>query len=93
MPMNEHTFVIPAYGESPYLEACIQSLLAQATTGNVVVTTSTPNAHIQNLTQKYNLPYVVNYGAKGIASDWNFALDSANAKYATIAHQDDIYEP
>ena len=91
--MNPHAFVIPAYGQSPYLEACIQSLLAQTVQSNVVITTSTPNEYIQNLAAKYNLSYVVNYDSKGIASDWNFALQSANAMLATIAHQDDIYEP
>lgn len=93
MPMNPHAFVIPAYGQSPYLEACIQSLLAQTVESTVVVTTATPNQFIQNLALKYHLTYIVNYGAKGIAADWNFALQSANAKLATIAHQDDIYQP
>lgn len=92
--MNTHTFVIPAYKESPYLEQCIQNLLAQTVKSNVVITTSTPNNYILELAKKYQLPYHINEGnTKGIATDWNFALSKSTTPLATIAHQDDIYLP
>ena len=45
--MQEHTFVIPAYKDSPYLESCIQSLLNQTMKGEIVLTTSTPSLFIE----------------------------------------------
>ena len=92
--MNNHTFVIPAYKESPYLEACIQNLLAQTHKSEIIICTSTPSAYLKNLADKYQLSYLINPLDKGsIAIDWNFALAQAKTKYATIAHQDDIYHP
>ena len=94
MQMNQHTFVIPAYKESPYLESCINNLLAQTVKSNIIITTSTPNNHILELANKYNLPYYINEGdAKGIAADWNFAISKSITPLTTIAHQDDIYLP
>ena len=87
-----HTFVIPAYKESPFLELCIQSLLAQSVKSEIIITTSTPTAYSKNIAEKYNLPYHINE-KKGIANDWNFALSKVTTPLATIAHQDDIYEP
>lgn len=91
--MKSHTFVICAYKESEYLEECIKSLLNQTMKSDIKIATSTPNGHIQSLADKYRLEVHVNYGEAGIAGDWNFALDCADTKYATIAHQDDIYLP
>lgn len=91
--MTDHTFVICAYKESPYLEECIRSLKRQTVKSPVLVATSTPNEWIKNMAQKYNLPLYVNEGESGIAQDWNFAYRQAKTKYVTIAHQDDIYEP
>jgi glycosyltransferase involved in cell wall biosynthesis len=87
-----HTFVIPAYKESFYLENCIQSLLAQSVKSEIIITTSTPSNFIAKIAEKYSLPYHINHNP-GIANDWNFALSKAHTPYATIAHQDDIYEP
>ena len=52
---SEHTFVICAYQESPYLEECIQSVLAQKEDGAVLIATATPNDHIQALADRYGL--------------------------------------
>ncbi len=94
MLLDKHTFVIPAYKESPFLETCIQNLLAQTVKSNIVITTSTPNNYILDLANKYNLPYYINEGnTKGIAADWNFALSKSITALTTIAHQDDIYLP
>lgn len=90
--MIKHTFAICAYKESPYLEECIQSLKKQKLRSNIIMVTSTPNEHIKFLADKYAVPIYVNEGESGITQDWNFALSKVETKYATVAHQDDIYE-
>ena len=94
--MKEHTFVICAYKESQYLEACIKSLKEQHLQSYIIIVTSTPNAFIAGMAEKYNLPYFVNPGEGGITQDWNFgykcAKEIGKSRYITIAHQDDIYE-
>lgn len=90
---EKHTFVICAYGESPYLEECICSLLNQKRKSTVLIATSTPNEHIERLAEKYHLQVKVNQGEKGISADWNFAYSCADTPYVTLAHQDDLYEP
>lgn len=90
---SEYTFVICAYGESPYLEECILSLLNQSIAIEIILVTSTPNGRIDALVEKYQLRYYINEGPKGIAGDWNFGYQKATGKIVTIAHQDDIYEP
>ena len=89
---TDHTFAICAYKESPYLEECIISLRKQTVRCNYLMVTSTPNAYIENLAKKYQIPYFVNTGQGGITQDWNFAYAQTKTKYITIAHQDDIYE-
>lgn len=91
--MDKHNFVICAYQESPYLEECIRSLKNQTIQSPIKMVTSTPCVYIKTLAEKYNLPLYVNEGEGGIAQDWNFAMSQCDAKYITIAHQDDIYEP
>lgn len=88
-----HTFVICAYKESEYLEECILSLRAQTIMSNIIMVTSTPNEYISGLAKIYNIPLYVNDGESGITQDWNFGLSKVKTKLATIAHQDDIYEP
>lgn len=87
-----HTFVICAYKESEYLEDCILSLKNQVVKSNIIMESSTPNAYIQNLAEKYAIPLYINPHG-GITQDWNFGLSKVQTRYATIAHQDDIYEP
>lgn len=91
--MMNHTYAICAYGESPYLEECIQSVLAQREGSEVIVCTSTPNAVIRALCQRYALPLHVNDAPSAIHSDWNFAMAQAQGEYVTLCHQDDLYEP
>lgn len=94
--MKKHTFVICAYKESQYLEACIRSLKKQTVQSNIIIVTSTPNEFISGMADRYSLPYFVNEGESGITQDWNFGYQCARekyqSKYITIAHQDDIYE-
>ena len=88
-----HTFTICAYKESPFLEECIQSILAQTVKSNVLIATSTPNDYIKGLAEKYSVPLYINTGDKGITQDWNFAYSKADTDLITIAHQDDVYLP
>lgn len=88
-----HTYVICAYQKSAYLEECIRSLLGQSVSSHIIMATSTPNDFIHRLSDKYGIELYVNNGEKGIAGDWNFALSCVKTEIATIAHQDDIYEP
>ena len=45
------------------------------------------------MADKYEIPFFVNPGEGGITQDWNFGLSKVETKLATIAHQDDTYEP
>ena len=89
---KDHSFVICAYRESPYLEACIRSLTAQTVKSHILLSTSTPNPFIADLAEKYGIPVHINPEQTGIAGDWNFALSCAQTPLVTLAHQDDVYE-
>lgn len=89
---NNHTFVVCAYKESKFLEECIKSLKNQTIKSNIIVTTSTPNGHIESIAKKYELPLYINNGESGIGQDWNFGVSNTNTDYVTVAHQDDIYK-
>ena len=81
------------YQESTYLEECVRSVLNQSLKSKVCIVTSTPNSHIAGIAKKYELPIFAYSGekGKGIAADWNFAVDCAQTALVTIAHQDDVY--
>lgn len=88
-----HTFAICAYGKSPYLRDCIESIKAQTyRESEVYLSTATPSAWLSHLAEEYDLPIYVNEGAHGIGEDWNFAYSKATGAFVTIAHQDDVYE-
>lgn len=74
------------------MRECVESVLDQDARAEVIVCTSTPNKLIQDIADGFRLPLFVNPVQKGIASDWNFAIQCAETPYVTIAHQDDIYE-
>lgn len=86
-----HTFVICAYQVSPYLEECIESLLAQTVSSKIMMITSTPNRYLEQIAEQYQIPYYINNNQKGIANDWNYAYRIADTSYVTLVHQDDIY--
>ena len=90
---EDHTFAVCAYGESPYLEACLESLRAQREKTNILIATATPNPMIQRAGEKYGIPVRINRGERGIGADWNFALGAAGTPLVTLAHQDDLYDP
>lgn len=89
----DHTFVVCAYKESPYIEECIKSLLSQTKLSKIKITTSTPSPFSEQLAARFNLDYVVNDATPSIGSDWNFAYDAADTQFVTICHQDDLYYP
>ncbi len=86
-----HTFVILAYQESPYLEDCIKSVIQQTTPSQVLIATTTKNAHITKLAQKYHLQ-ITTAKHTDIGGDFDFALHCGTTPLVTIAHQDDIYD-
>ena len=44
-----HAFVVPAYGDSPFLPACLASICSQLVGSQVIVATSTPSAYIMDV--------------------------------------------
>ena len=90
---QDHTFVVCAYHESPYLEESIRSALAQSVKGQVLVSTSTPNDYIQKIAAHYHLTVTVNKGRSSIADDWNHGYAQAGTPLVTLCHQDDLYKP
>ena len=88
-----HAYVICAYKKSPYLEACIRSLLKQTVKSDVYIATSTPSEYIEKLANKYHVPLLVRDGESSIGADWLFAWQSVGRDHSlvTIAHQDDKY--
>lgn len=86
----KHTFVICAYKESVFLEERILSLKKQTVRSNIFITTSIPNKYIGDIADKHGIDIIVDHGQGGITHDWNFGLSKVT-RYATVAHQDDIY--
>ena len=88
---NLHTFVVLAYQESPYLEACLKSVTNQIHQSEVIIATTTPNNYIKSLADKYKLKIITGKHTT-IGGDFDFALHSAITPLVTIAHQDDTYD-
>ena len=57
---KDHTFVICAYKESPFLEECINSLLNQTIKSNIIIETSTPNNYIDTYADRYGIKVFIN---------------------------------
>ena len=88
---SNHSFVICAFKESPFLEKCIQSIMGQTVKSKVILITATPNPYISQIAENYKIESVINHGETGMVQDWNFAYTQAKTKYVTLAHQDDVY--
>ena len=67
---HDHTFVICAYKESPYLEETIVSLKRQTVPVQIIMSTATPNEFIENMCRTYEIPLYVNQGAGGRLELW-----------------------
>jgi len=91
--MINHTFAVTAYKDSPYLVECLESLKNQTVESKIHITTSTPSEFISAIANKYGVELFIAEPGKGIGHDWSFCLAQAKTKYATLAHQDDIYMP
>jgi glycosyltransferase involved in cell wall biosynthesis len=89
----DHTFVVPAYGHSPHLRECLASLRNQTVPSRIVVATSTPSPEVERVCAELSVDYAVHGPNRGIGNDWNQALRQAKSRYATVAHQDDVYYP
>ncbi|RPD87780.1 glycosyltransferase family A protein [Luteimonas sp. 100069] len=90
----DHSFVIPAYGCSPHLVECLESLKSQTAQGSeIVLCTSTPSDDLSRLAERFSVSLRVHGPNGGIGRDWNAALDCASRGWVTIAHQDDVYLP
>lgn len=88
-----HTFVIPAYGESPYLPDCIASLRKQEYKSQIIMACAEKTPYLEAIAAKEGIPLFSRGGANEIASDWNYALSLSTTPLVTLAHQDDIYLP
>jgi glycosyltransferase involved in cell wall biosynthesis len=89
---KQHTFVVCAYKESPFLRECVESLLKQEVCSKIIIATGTPNEYIKSVADEYNIKLYINEGEGGIANDWNFGYKVADTPLVTIAHQDDVYK-
>lgn len=90
---TEHAFVVAAYRNSPYLEACLDSLASQTVPSPIVVSTSTPHVGLPDLAARHGASLHIHTPNRGIGADWNSALGATKAQLITIVHQDDVYEP
>lgn len=88
-----HSFVVPAYGRSPHLRACLDSLRAQTRPSRLHIASSTPYDGLAELAREYGAALAVHGPNGGIGRDWNQALAQADTPWVTVAHQDDIYLP
>jgi glycosyltransferase involved in cell wall biosynthesis len=93
MTSYPHTFALLAYGDSPHLQESLESLLNQTVKSAIIIVTSTPSDYLNGIASVYGLPLFQAPSGQGITHDWNFALDLVRTKYATLAHQDDVYLP
>lgn len=91
--MTGHCFVVPAYGHSPHLRDCLESLRGQLQPSAIVVCSSTPFDGIEQVAAAYGAQLVVHQPNRGIGHDWNVALEAAGSRWVTVAHQDDVYLP
>jgi len=88
----DHAFVIPAYGNSPYLAECIASLKAQrGRPSAIAIATSTPSPALERIAMDAGVPLRINPVRDSIGADWNFALACSDARFVTLAHQDDLF--
>lgn len=88
-----HAFVVPAYGQSPYLGECLASLQAQTRASPIFISTSTPSSWLAEVAAACGATLVEHGPNGGIGRDWNQAVAATPAEWVTLAHQDDVYLP
>ena len=91
---NLLTIVIPAYGESPYLDQCISSIVNSqgASVEIIVIDDASPSTFVRNISEKYfpRVSYLRNEKNLGVANNFNKALSTANSLFVQIVGQDDM---
>jgi hypothetical protein len=88
-----HTFLVPAFQKSPYLEECLLSLSKQEKASSILISTSTPFDGLDALAQRFDVQLFVHGPNQGMSHDWNMGLSQVKTPWVTLAHQDDTYEP
>lgn len=88
-----HTFLVPAYGNSPYLSDCLESLVRQSTPSSILISSSTPHDGLFELANRFGAECHIHGPNKGMAHDWNEGLAQIKTDWVTVAHQDDVYLP
>lgn len=88
-----HSFLVPAFGHSPFLKECLESLRLQTQPSPILIATSTPFDGIAEVSRSFGAELYIHGPNKGIAHDWNTGIRRASTDWVTIAHQDDIYLP
>jgi hypothetical protein len=88
-----HTFLVPAYKCSPFLDACLASLQGQHQTSRILISTSTPFEGLFEMAHSRGAEVFVHGPNQGMSHDWNMGLAQVKTPWVTIAHQDDTYEP
>jgi hypothetical protein len=86
------SFVVPAYGDSPYLEQTLESLQRQEHRCPVLIRWVRRPASRHFLASD-GIQLIESDQAQGIGGDWEAALRSAQTTWTTIAHADDLYDP
>ena len=86
-------FVVPVYGQPPWLDRCLESLQRQTVASPILMTTATPSEYLTGIARRRGVEVQVNPVGRGIGADWNFALSRATRRWVTLAHQDDWYDP
>jgi glycosyltransferase involved in cell wall biosynthesis len=93
MSAPRHQFVVPAYGQSPYLRDCLRSLAEQLEPSPILLSTSTPFDGLESMAREFGAELHVHGPNRGIVHDWNEGMSRSSATWVTIAHQDDLYLP
>jgi glycosyltransferase involved in cell wall biosynthesis len=91
--MPDHSFLVPAYGDSPYLRACLESLRLQTRRSPILISSSTPFEGLGSVAQEYGAELFIHGPNVSMANDWNVGLSRVGSEWVTIAHQDDRYAP
>lgn len=86
--------VIPVFNGSRFLRRTIDSLRAQTIRDFPLICiddASTDDS--MAIAHTAGVPVLQNRERRGLAANWNRAIDVADTEYFVIAHQDDVYEP
>ncbi|HNX81282.1 MAG TPA: glycosyltransferase family 2 protein [Candidatus Omnitrophota bacterium] len=88
-----HTFVVMAREGSPYLDACVLSLVNQTVRSPIVIYTATASNHVAAISKKYEIPVLIHPVGGNMIDVWNFAYNNCESEYVTLVHEDDVYLP